>query len=108
MSDNPRITDKYPSLVISGYKYSAKGKPLTIKWIFGKLRSASNSLETSISWLIYSHQAFISHRFLDGVQVAAFVSSSTCHFFTSFVLRALALAFALLPACPAKETSLKV
>jgi hypothetical protein len=29
MSDNPKVTDKYPSLVIPGYIYSAKGEPLT-------------------------------------------------------------------------------
>ena len=35
-------------------------------------------------------------------------SSSTCHFFTSSVLRALALAFTFLPARRSKKTSLKV
>jgi hypothetical protein len=53
MSDNPRVTDKYPSLVIPGYIYSAKGEPLTIsslavlplkaadKFIVGYLRSVA-------------------------------------------------------------------
>jgi hypothetical protein len=73
-----------------------------------KLKSASYFLETCISWLIKSYQAFISHRFLDGVQFSAFVSSSTLCFFMSSVLRALALAFAFLQAHPSKKTSLKV
>ena len=30
MSDKPKSTDKYPSLVIPGYIYSARGKPLTV------------------------------------------------------------------------------
>jgi len=30
MSDNPKVTDKYPSLVISGYIDTVKGKPLTL------------------------------------------------------------------------------
>ena len=30
MSDNPKVPDKYPSLVIPGYIYSAKGEPLTL------------------------------------------------------------------------------
>jgi hypothetical protein len=30
MSDNPKVTDKYPLLVIPGYIYSAKGEPLTV------------------------------------------------------------------------------
>jgi len=30
MSDEPESTDKYPSLVISGYIYSVKGEPLTV------------------------------------------------------------------------------
>ena len=29
MSDNPEVTDKYPSLVILGYIYSVTGEPLT-------------------------------------------------------------------------------
>ena len=29
MSENPKITDKYPSLVISGYIYSVRREPLT-------------------------------------------------------------------------------
>jgi len=29
MSDNSEVTDKYPSLVISGYIYSVMGEPLT-------------------------------------------------------------------------------
>jgi hypothetical protein len=29
MSDNLKVTDKYPSLVIPGYIYSAMGEPLT-------------------------------------------------------------------------------
>jgi hypothetical protein len=59
-------------------------------------------------WLIKSRQAFIVRRLMDGIQVSAFVSSSTYRFFTSSVLRALALAFAFLPARPSKKTSLKV
>jgi hypothetical protein len=31
MSDNPKVTDKCPSLVIPGYIYSANGKPLTLR-----------------------------------------------------------------------------
>jgi len=79
-----------------------------IKWIFRRLKSASNSLEISISWLIWSRQAFISRRFMDGVPVSAFLSLSTFSFFTSSFLRALALALAILPAHPGKTTSLKV
>jgi hypothetical protein len=29
MSGDPKVTDKYPSLVIPGYTYSVKGEPLT-------------------------------------------------------------------------------
>jgi hypothetical protein len=30
MACNPKVTSKYPSLVIPGYIYSAKGEPLTV------------------------------------------------------------------------------
>jgi len=34
MTDNPKITVKYPSLVISGYIDTVKGKPLTVRrWV---------------------------------------------------------------------------
>jgi len=37
MSDNLKVTDKYPSLVITGYIYSAKGEPITYSLASGKI-----------------------------------------------------------------------
>jgi hypothetical protein len=34
MSDNPKVTDQYPSLIISGYIDSLKGEPLTLLSLF--------------------------------------------------------------------------
>jgi hypothetical protein len=70
--------------------------------------AASNFMETSISWLMRSRQVIISHRFLDGVKISEFISLSTFRFFTSSILRALALTFVMLPARLSKKTSLKV
>jgi len=40
MSDNPKVTDKSPSLVIPGYIESVKGEPLTRKYkeLYGMFR----------------------------------------------------------------------
>jgi len=79
-----------------------------IEWIFGQLKSSFDSLLTSIAWLFESRQAFISRRFSHGIHGSAFLSLSTFRCFMSSVLRALALAFAFLPAHPSKKTSLNV
>ena len=73
-----------------------------IQWIFGKLKSASNSLETSITWLIKYLHVFISRQSLDSVQVLAFVSLVTFRLFMSSVFRGLDMAFTVLPARPSK------
>jgi hypothetical protein len=79
-----------------------------IQWIVGKLKTPSNSLETSILGLIKSWQAFLSLRLLDGTYRSAFVSLSTLRFFTSSVLRALGLAFSFCPVHPSTKTSLNL
>jgi hypothetical protein len=38
MSGDPEVPDKYPSLVIPGYIYSAKGEPLTSLTLYRRSR----------------------------------------------------------------------
>jgi len=43
--DEPKSTDKYPSLNISGYIYSVKGEPLTEYWLPRALTTLSENLD---------------------------------------------------------------
>jgi hypothetical protein len=56
-------------IVLQGSRWMNLFDPMRL---LGNLKSASNSLEISISWLMKSRQAFISRCLLDGVQVSAF------------------------------------
>ena len=96
------------SLLLEGSVLTNLFDPLRHQVDLRKVEVNIHLLGKSISCLISSRQAFMSRRFLDGVQVSAFASLSTFHFFKSSVLRALPLAFTFLPARPSKKTSLKV
>jgi len=46
MSDNPKISDKYPSLVIQGYIDSVKGEPLTGDYLWQEVEIVIGGVAT--------------------------------------------------------------